>query len=113
MNEFHWVLFDSLRTIIPQDNIVITYAEPNKYMASYTIKTVRGQFVCLIRRESQIGRIIFDIKVHENWIPYFPREYAQELFERTEDEYTRRQEIAAWDKIEINTVKFLNKIRQK
>lgn len=113
MNEFHWVLFDSLRTIISQDNIVMTYAEPNSYTASYTVKTNCGRFVCLIRCETRCGRDIFDIKVRDNWIPYFPREYACELFERTADEYARRQEIASWDRIENDTIKFLNRIKKK
>ena len=113
MTEFHWVLFDSLRTIISQDNIVITQNQPNSYTTSYTVKTKRGRFICVIRCATRLGRDIFDIKVREKWIAYFPREYAQELFERTTDEYVRRQEIALWTQTEHDIMKFLDKIKKK
>ena len=32
---------------------------------------------------------------------------------RTADEYARRQEIASWDRIENDTIKFLNRIKKK
>lgn len=113
MNEFYWVLFDSLRTIISRGDIKVTQAKPNNYTNSYTVKSNRGQFVYLIRCESRFGREIFDIKVRDNWFPDFPREYAQEMFERTYDEYTRQQEIATWDKTQHDTIKFLNKISKR